>query len=331
MYHYTLFTSRSLADMVLPTNEGLAIWDNYVPQLAFSYDFVLHGILALSSLHLALLSMDEPAVQIHKHITLASRHHYNAIKRFNKEMPAVTAENVDAFFIFAGILVAYAYAVQRVPTRTSLAPPKRIAETLRLLRATGSLGKVGLPWLCHGRLGAVFSETRHVIAGQIPILPDRVENVLTILSERATKEAPWYGPAIGALRYNLQIASTDREPHQVPTSTFPLMAPAELLDAVELGVPLALAIVGNFSVLPHLQRGNIWLKDWGKQTSEDIRESLTSEWKDCLIDLDQDMPPNKNSPKSNRNSPKSEPVSDGPSVPSSLEEYKTSHSAASSI
>ncbi|KIW15408.1 hypothetical protein PV08_05454 [Exophiala spinifera] len=290
MHHYDRFTSETVADLVLPTPEGVDIMRYYVPELAFEHDFLLHGILALSSLHLALLSLDNADTQgLERHSSLATYHHGCAIQIFNHNLANSADHNIDALFLFSSLVVMCSLGFQRVTQGSREKSLAQIVEMLNLLRGTGTIAKSGFDKLVQGRLSPLFGQMNRALAGGPGELSECAETVLSNLLDRALKTASpqreLYIDALAALRLNLEFASAVSIPHRAPISTFPVISPAGFFQLVAAGDSLALALVANYGIILHWLRGNIWLGEWGKQTSGTIKTALSPEWEDCLLDL----------------------------------------------
>ncbi|KIW44888.1 uncharacterized protein PV06_03326 [Exophiala oligosperma] len=292
MHHYDRFTCETVADLVLPTPEGVNIMRHYVPELAFEHDFLLHGILALSSLHLTLLSLDNADAQTReRHLSLATYHHSCAIRMFNRYLADNPADhNIDALFLFSSQIAMCAFGFQRVTTRGSQEKSlEQIVEMLNLLRGTGTVAKSSFHKLVQGRLSPLFFQARRALAGGSEELSVGVETVLSNLLDRALKidspQRELYLDALAALRLNLTLASAVSIPHQAPISTFPVISPPGFFQIVATGDALALALVANYGIIVHWLRGNIWLAEWGKQTAQTIKAALPPDWDDCLLNL----------------------------------------------
>lgn len=82
-----------------------AVWMQYVPQQARKHAFLMHGILALSALHLAYLS----GYQDSKYLQLCDKHQTIALKRFREILSGDIDPSVsDALFaLSATISVRY--------------------------------------------------------------------------------------------------------------------------------------------------------------------------------------------------------------------------------
>lgn len=100
-YYCTAYTGLCLAPA-----DSLHIWQESIPNIALSYPFLMHGLLAISALHLAYLN---PARRSEL-VTFASCSEQIALPLFRKMIPKVDQSNVHAIFAFSGFVVPYIIA-----------------------------------------------------------------------------------------------------------------------------------------------------------------------------------------------------------------------------
>ncbi|QQK43783.1 Aflatoxin biosynthesis regulatory protein [Penicillium digitatum] len=89
------------------------IWRTIVPEEALSHPFLMHGILALSSLHLARTG-PEPARRA-SYLNRAVAHQNQALALFRELLGDVKESNAKAMLAFAGIVVIYTFAFPHTP------------------------------------------------------------------------------------------------------------------------------------------------------------------------------------------------------------------------
>ncbi|KAJ5558050.1 hypothetical protein N7535_009540 [Penicillium sp. DV-2018c] len=89
------------------------IWRDLVPKEALSHSFLMHGILALSALHLARTG-PEPS-QHASYLNRAVAHQNQALALFREMLGDVKESNAKAMFAFAGIVVIYTFAFPQTP------------------------------------------------------------------------------------------------------------------------------------------------------------------------------------------------------------------------
>ncbi|KAJ5273860.1 hypothetical protein N7478_008985 [Penicillium angulare] len=89
------------------------IWRNAVPQEALSHPFLMHGILALSALHLARMGPD--ASRRTAHLNRAVAHQNQALTLFRELLSDIQETNAKAMFAFASIVVVYTFGFPHSP------------------------------------------------------------------------------------------------------------------------------------------------------------------------------------------------------------------------
>jgi hypothetical protein len=112
LHNFTTSTFSSLStDPVLKT-----LWRINVPQLGLAYEFVMHGILAFSALHLAhYSSMPTSSFGRKAHyIALAASHHQEGLRMTTALLPHVNTENCSALYIFTALSSLFAIANSRL-------------------------------------------------------------------------------------------------------------------------------------------------------------------------------------------------------------------------
>ncbi|RHZ43560.1 uncharacterized protein CDV56_101857 [Aspergillus thermomutatus] len=102
MHHFTLHTSKSLARRQ-PMQE---VWQVAVPTLAYASEFLMHGILALSALHLAHLKPENYS----RYMTNSRFHISLGLRSFRRILPSPTTDNCCALFAFSSLIMVYIYA-----------------------------------------------------------------------------------------------------------------------------------------------------------------------------------------------------------------------------
>lgn len=87
-------------------SKGKSTWGNAMVSIAIEHDFLKHGILACSALHLAYL---QPSVQRHHHM-VATLHQDLALPLFRCATNQITTKNCNAVLAFSQLLLVYCFA-----------------------------------------------------------------------------------------------------------------------------------------------------------------------------------------------------------------------------
>lgn len=101
--HYSNSTCLTVTDDVL----HFPIWQVVVPEIAQSYPFLRHGLLALSAMHLRLTSCPSKRLL---YTELAHQHQGEALKSYIPQLQMITEESCPALFAFSTILSALSYS-----------------------------------------------------------------------------------------------------------------------------------------------------------------------------------------------------------------------------
>lgn len=88
------------------------IWRFRVPEEALSHTFLMHGILALSALHIARTRDDQ---RHESYVAAAVAHQNQALASFRQLLNNITEDNAKAMFSFASVVVVYTFGFPQTP------------------------------------------------------------------------------------------------------------------------------------------------------------------------------------------------------------------------
>ncbi|KAI9741721.1 MAG: hypothetical protein M1834_000106 [Cirrosporium novae-zelandiae] len=138
------------------------LWRINIPQLAFSHEFVMHGILALSALHLAQFRPEKRDF----YLSQATSHHETALRVATAILPCITKENCTALHVFSSVTCIATLAKPRDPGNFFLIGDEGVAGWLSLIRGSRSIIESSWQWLYVGPLAPMF---------QIPMRQDQLQ------------------------------------------------------------------------------------------------------------------------------------------------------------
>jgi len=164
-----------------------SIWRINVPKLAFSFDFVMHGILALSALHLAYLYPKKDF-----YVSRAQIHHQISLHRGGKLLPHMTQENCSGLCIFSILVAIYTLASPRKPEDFLLVGETGIAPWLLMFRGTHAIMESSFAALISGSLGPMYQDGfRRVQLRELPTnKPSTGEEQLNVLRHLIAETIP---------------------------------------------------------------------------------------------------------------------------------------------
>jgi len=118
------------------------VWQHAVPQLAFSHSFLLHGLLAISALHLSSLNPTRKEVLR----AYATQRQDTALSLFRVALSHIDTENCHACIAYSGLLGIFRWALSDGGILPFFADPKEDAQDLavqwiQLLCGSGELVK----------------------------------------------------------------------------------------------------------------------------------------------------------------------------------------------
>jgi Fungal specific transcription factor domain len=144
MHHFTIYTSVTISER----KEVQDVWQIEIPKMAYSYGFLMHGILSLAALHLSHLKPENYG----DYMTSSRMHLTFGLRSFVRVLPSPTTENCSALFSFCSVIMIYTYGCpmesNEVDTAVLL---NNIIEVFRVSRGTliimpylKSMGRNGL-------------------------------------------------------------------------------------------------------------------------------------------------------------------------------------------
>jgi hypothetical protein len=272
MHHFAISTSSSISNS--PT-EALLMRD-IVPALAFEHDFLLSIILAVTALHLA--KLHPSAINSNA----AMKHHSRALTLIRPHLLHVTPDNVSALFSFSVLIACYSFGIHETPC---LDPLGEIIDVFTLLRGIGDIVRVGAEWLKQGPFAqkSVLPTPSNPTAN----LSLKAEAAILLLSKHGSElvtdpaARSAYTAAIGMVR-DAFLLSAEKPRDMASVLPLPILVPAEFMEMLRKRDMLALVILAYYGVALHWLRDHIWLKGWGKEVVDAVKNAVEPEWQRCL-------------------------------------------------
>ena len=276
MHHYARSIYQTLGDG--PVNEH--IWVDSVPREAFRHVFLMHGLLALSALHLSLTTFTDKR----ENMDLAIRHYTAALNLYTSALNNVNEQNCHALFAFSSVAAIIAFAMSQVSSHADGTLMQDTLEIFRMLRGINVVVQVSLEWIENGPLGGLLRPKR---AKNILELGDDVEFALKALEVkcRAVSEneadMDTYVGAIQELRESFHKAALNPQ-DRAPAVSWPILVPKAYMDALTNRQPPAFLILAHYAVLLHDLRGCWWAGDTGVKILEAVSEHLETTYAETL-------------------------------------------------
>ena len=237
----------------------------------------MHALLSLAAVH----RMHTSPKQRHVYEETATRHRNLALAFSIKQLHNINPMNCKALFAFSGIVSFLNLVLPHSPSAAlDLDPLDDIIEFFVVLRGVKTVLKSAMEWIAHGSFAQI---PRHDWNPIVAPLQDDVESAFGHLEERIEETTEddtvgqIYKSAIRELRIAFQTCEVIAEE---PTLVFiwPATVPEAYIAALRKREPMALAILGYYTLLLHGVDSQWWLKGRGRLLIETICQKLPPEW-----------------------------------------------------
>ncbi|KAK9372449.1 uncharacterized protein V1513DRAFT_460580 [Lipomyces chichibuensis] len=280
MHHYSTQTYRTWSDVP----ETQEIWRIVVPKEALAHRFLMHGLLALSALHLVQINSDDRSPSQMMYVEIATRHHSLALSSFRPELNNITRVNCNALFAFSSILSVFAFASsQCTGIEHGMAPVEEILQAFSLLRGVYEILRTAWDWIENGQLGFLLRDEGRTTGDTLPAEAraalEYLDEVNNDNSESEAKET--YCSTIRILREVFEDFYTRRQ--QVRSAmAWPITVPQEYIALLWSRQPMALVILAHYCVILRLLDRRWWLTGWSEKLVKEIYNSLDASWRPSI-------------------------------------------------
>lgn len=261
-----------------------SLWQIVIPQLAFSQDFLMRGLLAVSALHLAHFA---PQEKRGRYAAQAAMQQDRALTAVRSAMSNVTRENCDALFVFSTSVIIFTFAQPRVPDTLLFigSQDQGMAEWLLLIRGVHTIIRSARDWIAAGPVSPMLKSGGDRSSSEYlePPESDRLMDLSQLIKETTVDEAELeaYEDAIRKLRkcFSAVCASDTRICHLAPAFSWPIRISDEYMGLLRKHTPEALAIFAHYSVLLKKLDGFWWVQGWGTSLLSTIYGLLGTEYR----------------------------------------------------
>lgn len=249
------------------------IWRYLVTEEALSQPFLMHGILAVSALH---LSRSKPG----PYIDIAVAHQNRALALFRELLGDINPTNAKAMFAFASIVVVYSFgSPQTLGEREPRSVVDDLYQALALCKGVQQVIHTASSSLWDGSFMPLLQ-----VDGYTPYLPDGAQQAMDRLRET---NCACRNPAHDTFAYGQVIDKLAEELGAVHGGVDSITAACrwairlnpKYMDDLREHRPLALVILVYYCVLLHYLKQNWCLDGWGKRVAGAIWALLDDEWR----------------------------------------------------
>ncbi|OJJ97238.1 hypothetical protein ASPACDRAFT_1858694 [Aspergillus aculeatus ATCC 16872] len=273
------------------------IWKSVIPRRAVHDPALMHGILALSALHLAFLHTHP---QRKDYLDIAQWHHHKSISGV-RNIEALSEANASAAYALSNIIIIFTFALPLlsdsgggggggggggVGAGQPSTPYDDLLQIFHMSRASLKILVAVSEWVQASDLAIlataapVGQSSTHTRVFTLPSFLDAALRELSLLNGRLREgnshhPSKVYGPVLGQLRTAFESTSKESEDGIITALFWWIFAlPPEFLDLLGEREPFAMVILALFCALMHRLRGQWWMDNWAEKVARDIRGSL---------------------------------------------------------
>ncbi|KAL4917108.1 hypothetical protein BDW62DRAFT_90327 [Aspergillus aurantiobrunneus] len=262
-----------------------AIWRTHVPAEALSHPFLMHGILALSALHIACTRSPRVPGDIGQngrdYLQVAVSHQDQALALFREQLGDINSNNGKAMFAFASITVLYAFGFPRTPEPGSTAVGD-LVQAFVLARGVQHILSQAMSTILDDQIWAPIRE----VNDYEPIIPRESQAAIDRLhkaNEACTRQDPILHDSFSykeAIDHLADLMAAVHAGLGFPVSCrWAIKLQPAFLDRLRDRRPLALAILAHFCALfPQFQ--GVWFStEWGMRVVQEVWYTLDDHWR----------------------------------------------------
>ncbi|KAJ5526780.1 hypothetical protein N7513_010939 [Penicillium frequentans] len=254
------------------------VWEMPVLEEALNSPFLMHGILALSALHLSHLREDGRHVMW---LDIAIAHKNTALVMFSDQLRNITKSNAKAMMVFAGLAFAFSLAsAVDIGTKEDGPGLNALTDVFILARGVQTVLDAETDFLRQSNFKPLFDTTVPEVDIPENILAafDRLEQLQLQCSQWDNNiDSASYTRAIKFLRDLAAI--TCAEPTSMTMAAgWAIHASQRYLDDLKAKKPLALVVLAHYCVFLHMARENWCIGSWGRKVLLEITQALEPDW-----------------------------------------------------
>ncbi|PYH88924.1 C6 transcription factor [Aspergillus ellipticus CBS 707.79] len=285
MHHYCIYTAKTLSER----GKIRDVWHIEVPKIAYSFEFLMHGILSLSALHLAYTRPER-----HSHYLSSSNFHMAlGLQTFRIILQTPTKENCSALFCFSSLIMVWTCGAP-----TDLGDSRPLESVFRLFSLCRGIMTLQpfMPHVENGPLAPLFlrdyaddpaDPANPLQFGLFPGVGDQIENIRQLVSsERLSEhERVVYQQAIDRLERSFLRLQVCEKPAQCGMIfLWPITVCDEFVRLLMEKNPLALILLAHYCTQLYLFRDYWFIENragrllWGISATLPSRFAQWLEW-----------------------------------------------------
>lgn len=273
--------TKATALTISRNDSDLRIWQTLVPHEALSNPSLLHGILAVSAIHLALVACKQ-GHEREQWITTAEYHQSAAINLFTCLIEENTQLQHIGSFALSSLLIGFAFAFPLAASGPDHGPSDPLGEMIQIITLIKSTMDFSAPILT-GAKSSEMSQSTYVEETDLVLSGFSCSAVSALYELNITHILDWedrqaFHTAIIHLKDFFANIDSGAEP---VSKTFMWICeiPSHFHRLLQQRHPFALLILAHYCVVLHHLRWIWWISSWGQHVLEVINRTLGPEWR----------------------------------------------------
>ncbi|KAL4776927.1 hypothetical protein BDW60DRAFT_52785 [Aspergillus nidulans var. acristatus] len=256
------------------------IWQAVVPREAMRHPFLMHGILALSALHLAVTSDGDLREQ---YIRISKVHQNQAALGLESIAGKLKQHHSNAAFTLSNIMVIFSFALPEIMGQSIGHHPVNDLYEL-FLSTRKSRDVLSNHWGVTGELKPLLQCDKAQ-----PKMPDTSRLAIMSLNQlnaNLARQDPHhdkdiYDATIKQLSYSLDKVSRGGET-MIVAFQWIFQVPEKYIELFRKRDSFALVILAHYAVILHFLRRHWWMGEWGLRLIREIGQHLDANWRNSI-------------------------------------------------
>lgn len=291
--HFTQYTYHDMGRSPLSRR----MWQASIPEMAFRHDFLKHGILACSALHLAFLNPSERR----RYQIISAGHQERALPQFRALVADPTDETCNALLAFSHLLIVHCFAEEEQDGNLFLvkeAEDPGLLDWLRVMRGSCTIFRHVWSDMTNGPVKPLIEE--NIQDEPLPIVSENPEHAArfkqlltlpilgktTLVAEMLQEQISAYSSALTILAKAFRCAQAAKDQGVLTLWTvvqiWPARIPLEYLDLLRTREPAALVLLAHYCVLLGPLEESWYMNGFRKRLLEKIYFQMDEEWRKWL-------------------------------------------------
>ncbi|KAL5052163.1 hypothetical protein BDW71DRAFT_6285 [Aspergillus fruticulosus] len=258
------------------------IWQAVVPREAMRHPFLMHGILALSALHLAVTSGGNLREQ---YILISKAHQNQAVLGLASLAGKLKQHHSNAAFTLSNIMIIFSFALPEIMGQSiGQNPVDELYEVFLSTRKSREVLSNITDWVVNGELKPLLQYDKAQ-----PKMPDTSRLAIMSLNQlnaNLARQGPHhdkdtYDATIKHLGCSLDKVSRGGET-MIVAFQWIFQVPEMYMELFRKRDPFALVILAHYAVILHFLRRHWWMGEWGLRLIQEIGQHLDANWRNSI-------------------------------------------------